>query len=463
MAVSSKPRRLAQAAALSLIGAVIPPCGLPARAEVAPAEANRLRGPLTPMGAERAGNRDGSIPPWTGGLAGSAPGYREGAPRPDPFGAERKLFSITGINAAQYADRLPEGAVAMLHRFADFRIDVYPTHRSVAFPQSVYDAVFANATRARAAPEGIAYGVTGAAGGIPFPIPRNGTEIVWNHLLSFWGVAREVDVRTYVGAADGGIDLTAGYREITDFPYYYPGATPWTVSPYYFKTRRIQDAPAARAGEAYTAWQPIDTARNGYVAWRLLAGEHRVRKAPSLSYDTPDADSSGLEEMDDYYLFFGGPDRYAFKILGKREMYIPYNNNRMYLLPAAASIGPRHEIADALRYELHRVWVVEGVLAPGEHHVAPRRRLYIDEDSWQVVYSEAWDEDGKLWKFGHATMYLMPDVPAIVIGTQFMYDLVLGGYVADFVFAGGRAPYKVTGPHPAFVFSAEGLAASAQN
>jgi hypothetical protein len=434
----------------------------PAHAEVSAAEAGRLRGALTPMGAERAGNADGSIPPWTGGMSRAAPGYRQGDPRPDPFAGEAKLFTITAANYAQYADRLPEGAKALFRAMPDFRMNIYPTHRTAAWPQAVYDNVFANATRAHAAPEGIAYGVAGAAGGIPFPIPHNGTEIVWNHLLSFWGAARELHARTYVGAADGSVELTAGYHEITDFPYYYPGATPDSIGAYYFKTRRIQDTPASRADEAYTAWQPIDTARDRYVAWRLLPGEHRVRKAPSLSYDTPDADASGLEALDEYYLFFGGPDRYDFTILGKREMYVPYNNNRLYLLPASASIGPHHEIADALRYELHRVWVVEGVLAQGKHHVAPRRRLYIDEDSWQAVYSEEWDEDGTFWKFGHGTMYLMPDVPAVVVGTQFVYDLVLGGYAADFVFSGDRAQYKVTGPHSPYIFSAQGLAATAE-
>jgi hypothetical protein len=432
------------------------------RAEVSAAEAQRLHGPLTPLGAERAGNADGSIPAWTGGLAQPAPGYHQGDPRPDPFAGEHKLFTITAANVAQYAKYLPEGAQALFRAMPDVTMNIFPTHRTAAYPQSVYDNVFANATRAHAAPEGIAYGVAGAAGGVPFPIPRSGTEIVWNHLLSFWGVAREVHVRTYVGAADGSVDLTAGYREITDFPYYYPGAAPGTFGAYYFKTRRIQDAPASRAEQAYTAWQPIDTARDRYIAWRLLPGEHRVRKAPSLSYDTPDADASGLEALDDYYLFFGGPDRYIFTILGKREMYVPYNNNHLYLLPASASIGPHHEIPDAMRYELHRVWVVEGVLAPGKHHVAPRRRLYIDEDSWQAVYSESWDEDGKLWKFGHATMYVMPDVPAVVLGTQFVYDLLLGGYAADFVFAGDRVQYKVTPPHAPDIFSADGLAAGAQ-
>jgi hypothetical protein len=443
---------------LALIAALL--AGLhTAAAAVSPQQAATLHTTLTPVGAERAGNAAGTIPPWTGGVTAAPKGYQEGDPRPDLFAGEHKLFSITAANYTHYADQLPEGAKALFRTMPDFRMDIYPTHRTAAFPQRIYDNIFTNATRAQAAKEGIAYGVAGAVGGIPFPIPANGTEIVWNHLLAFWGVAREVRLSTYVCLADGSIEQTAATHELTDFPYYFPDATPTTFGGYYYKTRRIHDAPAAQADQAYIAWQPIDTAQDHYVAWRALPGEHRVRKAPSLSYDTPNSDGEGLEALDEYYLFFGGPDRYDFRILGKREMYVPYNNNRMYLDAPKAVIGPHHENPNELRYELHRVWVVDGTLAPGKHHVVAHRRLYVDEDSWLVVYSDEWDEDGKLWKFGHATMYVLPEIPTIIIGTQFMYDLQLGGYATDFVFAGAHPQYKITPPHDASVFSAQSLAA----
>ncbi len=409
-----------------------------------------LQGRLTPMGAERAGSADGAIPAWTGAINPA-----------DPGGREAPTLVIDHTNARLYAARLPEGALALFTKYPDYTMRVYPTHRTAAAPAWVYANIAANVQRAHAAPEGIAYGVHGAAGGIPFPLPQNGAEIVWNHLLAFWGTAREAHIETFIASGDGTIQQTAGYREITDFPYYDPQAAPSDVGPYYFKTRRIQDAPAARVGEAYIAWQPLNTAQNRYVAWRYIPGEHRVRKAPSLSYDTPDADASGYEELDDYYLFFGGPDRYDFRIVGKREMYVPYNNDRLNAADPRAAMGPVHANQNALRYELHRVWVVEGILAAGKHHVAPRRRLYIDEDTWLVEYSEAWDEDGHLWKFGHATMTLRPEIPAVIIGGQFMYDLLQGGYCYDFSFGGADGYYRPTSLHAARLFSADDMAASA--
>jgi hypothetical protein len=433
----------------------------PVQAAVSPDEARELMTKLTPMGAERAGNAEGTIPAWNGGYTTPVPGYQPGMRRPDPFLEEKPVFSITRANLGTYAGKLPEGAKALFAKFPDYRMDVYPTHRTAAAPQWVYENIFRNATRARASSGGIAYGVEGAVGGIPFPIPKNGYEVVWNHLLAFWGPAREAHLSAYVIAPNGTAELTTAYREIADFPYYYPNATPDSLGGYYFKTRHLEDAPPVKVGEGYLAWQPIDTQRYKFAAWRILPGEHRVRKGPSLSYDTPDPDASGYENLDEYYVFFGGLDRYDFKILGKQEMYIPYNNNRFYMRPVKEVAGPTHANPDDLRYELHRVWVIEGKLADGKHHVAPRRRLYIDEDTWFAVYSDSWDEKGRLWKFAHGTMYLVPDLPAVVLGSQFVYDLLLGGYVYGFAFNDEPVQYKITPPHPESSFTPATFAAQA--
>ena len=102
--------------------------------------------------------------------------------------------------------------------------------------------------------------------------------------------------------------------------------------------------------------------------------------------------------------------------------------------------------------------MVEGRLAPGQHHVAPRRKLYLDEDTWLALYSEAWDEDGRLWKFGHATMFALPSVPAVIGGSQFFYDLIGGGYCQDFV-AQPPGAYRLTPMHPADAFAPGSMAA----
>jgi len=445
----------AGAVVLALAGAFAPF----ARAQVSAEQAQLLKSRLTPVGAERAANEAGTIPAWTGGYTTPPPGYRQGEVRADPFADEKPLFSITPANVRDYADKLPEGAKTLFAKYPDYRMEIYPTHRSAAAPDWVYDNIFKNATRAHAAPEGIAYGVEGAAGGIPFPIPQNGYEAMWNHLLAFWGPAREVTIGNYVVPEQGSVELVSSYKEIADFPYYYRDATPGTFGGYYFKTLHIAVAPPARVGESYLNWQPIDIKKNDFAAWRLLPGEHRVRKAPGISYDVPDVDAAGYLSLDEYYLFFGGLDHYNFKIVGKKEMYVPYNNNRLYTRPVGEVLGREHANPADLRYELHRVWVIDGTLTPGKHDIVAHRRLYLDEDTWLAVYSDAWDEQGRLWKFGEGTMYLMPDAPAMITGSQFDYDFELGGYAYAFAFGAGGQGYKVTPPHPASLFSPESLSA----
>jgi hypothetical protein len=370
------------------------------------------------------------------------------------------LLSITASNLPRYADRLPEGAKALFAKYRDYRIDVYPTHRTASAPTAVYAATLRNAISARAAPEGITSGIEGAAGGIPFPIPQDGGEAVWNHVLAFWGAARETRLSTYVVFGAQPPELTDDRREVVDFPYYYPNATPATIGPYYLEQREMTVGPPESAGDAYVALQPINVARTRFDAWQYLPGQRRVRRAPSLSYDTPEPSASGLESFDDYYIFSGGLDHYRYTLLGKREMYVPYNNNRLLNLPAADLLTPHVANPGDLRYELHRVWVVDATLAPGKQDIVPHRTLYLDEDTWFAVYADAWDREGRLWKFSQASMVCIRELPAVVLGPQFVYDLQYGAYVYDFAFDGAPGGYRVTPPHPATTFTPEGLAAA---
>lgn len=158
---------------------------LPVYAGVTADEAAKLKSTLTPFGAEKAGNKDGSIPAWTGGLTKVPAGYEPGSARPDPFPDEKPVVQISAKNLEQYKDKLSEGTQTMLRQHPSYRLDVYPTHRTAAAPQWVYDNTFQNATRAKTTAGGNS--VENAYGGIPFPIPKSGAEVMWNHLLRWRG------------------------------------------------------------------------------------------------------------------------------------------------------------------------------------------------------------------------------------------------------------------------------------
>jgi hypothetical protein len=280
-----------------------------------------------------------------------------------------------------------------------------------------------------------------------FRFHRTAPKRCGTHELAFWGAARETQLATYVVFGAQPPELTDDRREVVDFPYYYPSATPGSTRAYYLERRETTVGPPEHAGESYVALQPLNVARDKFAAWQYLPGQRRVRRAPSLSYDTPDPDASGLESFDDYYIFSGGLDRYSYALLGKREMYVPYNNNRLMNLQPSDVLAPHVANAGELRYELHRVWVVEATLAPGQWDIVPHRRLYLDEDTWFAVYADAWDREGRLWKFSHGSMVAIVELPAVVLGPQFVYDLQYGAYVFDFAFNSAPDGYRVTQPH----------------
>ena len=428
-----------------------------ANAAVTPEEAARLKSELTPLGAEKAGNKDGTIPAWEGGYTTVWPGYRSGQPRPDPFEAERPRLTITAQNMQQYADQLSDGVKALLQRFPSYRLDVYPTHRTAAAPRWLYDNTFKNATRAKLVPNvSVGSQVEGAYGGIPFPIPKEGAEAMWNHLLSWHGESFAYDTGSYVVPADGRPVLaTAGISE-GQYPYYYQDGTLDRFSGSYWFRNLTTIGPPFRAGEKTLT---IYSDGKSPQAWQYLVGQRRVRRAPTIAYDTPSFITSGFSLSDEISLFIGNLDRYDWKLTGKKEMFVPYNTQRFHIQKVDQVLGPRHLNPDQMRWELHRVWVVEATLAPGKRHVMPKRRLYLDEDSWQVLLSDGWDARGQLWHVGHAMPVLVPELPGVLVFACVIYDLLKGGYAAGPLFNEQQRHYQVVQRWPEEHFSPAALTA----
>lgn len=386
---------------------------------------NLKSGPLTPYGAERAGNKEGTIPAWDGKAVNTpvGPGNR----RPDPFAAEKPLASITAANAAQYGDKLSDGTRALLAKWPGARVDLYPSHRTAVFPQAIYDAVAQNAGRAKIANGGLT--VEGAYGGIPFPVPKNGHEALWNHMLSYRGQLTSFTADKYVMTAAGDRILTNRQRTSLAYPYYDMKGKVEAFNGEWARARLDVTEPPANAGQAMMTIDYVDNFNKPKDGWQYVPGQRRVRKSPSLVYDTPDASAAGLANFDDVNLFIGAQDRYQVKLVGKREMIIPYNNNGLFIKPLNAVIGKGTLNPDAVRWELHRVWVLEATLRDGKRNVASKRRLYLDEDTWQAVLADTWDAQGKLWKTGQAFTLLAGDEPSASTLSYTWFDLLSGGWV----------------------------------
>lgn len=400
---------------------------------VSPQEAARLGADLTPLGGEKAGNADGSIPAWNGGLRSAAdagfPNYHSPDHYPDPYASEQPLFTITSANLSQYAARLTEGHKALFKTYPDYKMIVYPTHRSAAAPESVYEATKRNATTARLVPDG--NGFTGALGGTPFPIPQSGLEVYWNHLTRYRGVAAALDVGQAPMSAGGGYTLVK-FKEEFFFPYYEPGMTEAAMNNIlvYFTQETV--APARLAGDVLLVQETLDQAKESRRAWIYNPGQRRVLRAPQVAFDNPGTAADNLRTDDQFDVYNGSPQRYNWKLVGKKEMYVAYDAYRLQdpKVKYSELLHKNHINQDLARYELHRVWVVDATLKPGVSHIYSRRTLYVDEDSWQILAVDCYDVRGQLYRVqeGHAMNYY--NLPSLWTSLELTMDLSNGRYLA---------------------------------
>lgn len=428
----------------------------PAHAAVTAEEAAKLQTTLTPLGAEKAGNKDGSIPAWDGAYTKVQPGYKPGDFRVDPFAAEKPLLVITGKNVDQYASKLSAATVAMLKKYPAYRLDIYPTHRTGGAPAWVYDNTFKNATRAKSVDGG--YGAEGAYGGIPFPIPKTGYEAIMNHRLAWTGEAAILPLRTVIVTPDGKRATATEAEQTFMRPYYFKDGSLEKFDGIYQFGRLITRAPASKAGEGILVHDGINEAKPRAI-WQYLVGQRRVRRAPSVSYDTPDSVTSGIGLFDEAFMLFGPIDHHELKLIGKKELYIPYNNNRAASAKIADLVGPQFLNPDLVRWELHRVWEVEATLIPGKRHVVAKRRYYLDEDTWQIILVDGYDAQGQIWRGNYTLTLLAPDIPAVLGNVMWgTYNVQTGAYLLNEASNEMPTQYKVIPRLPASYFGPEELA-----
>ncbi|MCZ4323945.1 conserved exported hypothetical protein [Pseudomonas sp. 8BK] len=393
-------------------------------AAVSPAEAAKLGASLTPFGAEKAGNAAGTIPEWTGGITQAPAAYKTpGQHHVDPFADDKPLFTITKANLDQYKDNLTPGQIAMFNTYPNsYQMPVYQTRRSGSAPQWVYDNTIKNASTAKLLDGG--NGFSDAYGGIPFPIPQNGVEALWNHIARYRGTyivrrASEVAVQR-----NGSYSLVTSQQEAM-FKFYNPKGTAADLNNIMFYYLSFTKSPARLAGGAVLVHETLDQVKEPRQAWGYNAGQRRVRRAPNLAYDTPIAAADGLRTADDTDMINGSPDRYDWKLVGKKEIYIPYNSYKV--------TSPDVKYKDLLqvghlnpaftRNELHRVWVVEGTLKSGSRHIYSKRTLFLDEDSWQAAVVDQYDGRGELWRVSIAYLKNYYDLPTTWSALDTFHDL----------------------------------------
>ena len=424
-----------------------------AMAAVPAEEAAQLGAKLTPLGAEKAGNANGSIPAWTGGLPVTAAPVDANGFLSDPFASDKPLFTITKDNLAQYKENLTPGQVEMFKRYGDtYKMPVYQTRRSAANPDSVYAAVKKNATTTNLIQGG--NGLENFDTAIPFPIPKSGVEVIWNHITRYRGGSFRRVITQATPQANGAGTLVTFEDQFTYRTQLkdYDPKEPSNIM-FYFTQNVLQ--PARLSGNVLLVHETIDQVKEPRLAWMYNAGQRRVRRAPQVAYDGPGLATDGLRTSDNYDMYNGSPDRYDWKLVGKKEIYIPYNSYKLAStkLKYDDILKPGHIDQNLTRYELHRVWEVEATLKPGQRHIYAKRHFFIDEDTWQAAEVDHYDGRGQLWRVAEAHAMQLYDHRVPFYALETLYDLQSGRYLAlgmtnqekrfyDFGFQASKADYS---------------------
>jgi hypothetical protein len=390
------------------------------------ADAGRLGKELTPVGAERAANRDGSIPEWTGGQRQAPRGFVQGGPRVDPFGADKPAYVIDSGNVQKYEDRLSPGQVALIKSTPGYRMDVYPTRRSCAYNNEWYERTRANVGKAKLNKGNL---VDGVPGGVPFPIPVTGEQAIWNHLARWRPTYYTGEFAIYAPSRSG---------DFTPLVQQYEGYYSW--GDHQNKTIEALNnelinlfvtvaAPARSAGEMLLAKDYLDRPSD---YWLYSPGQRRVRRAPTYAHDNPQSYTDNLATVDQYAQFTGGIDRYNWKLVSKQELIVPYNNYKLIEKRKLKDVTlPKFINRDLVRYESHRVWKVEATVKDDARHIYPKRVFYIDEDTWTILVADMYDSQGKIWRVGETAMVNLYELPGCTAQGYWSYDLVAGRYMVD--------------------------------
>lgn len=452
-------------------------------AKVSPEEAAKLGiegTELTPVGAIRAGNADGTIPAWEGGITQPPAGYTEGGWYVDPYADDKILFTITAQNYEQYADKLTPGQIAMLKKYPDtYKMNIYPSRRSASLPKWVYENSIWNATNVdwcnpspgpNRETRCVAKGTWRA--GVFFPIPKDSAEAMWNHTQRFFG-------KWYTALSYGFNAFPDGNyaQQVKRDRFLQPIWMTGDEAPTQERFTRTGGAtlcasqedlePPRSAGTIFSAC--IYMENTDFDAYLYIPGQRRVRKAPELGfYDSPGTGSDGLRTADSRWMFWlsGTEEWYEYAALERKEMFIPYNSYRIAQpgLTFDDIVRKGYVNPDLKRYELHRVWVIEANLKPGLRHLSPHRFAYFDEDSWDGALGDMYDTKGAIWRVSESYLMNFYNVPVPYFWGDDHTDLISGRHSALNAFynvgpKGQAAPpdFSVKGKPDLDIFTPAGL------
>lgn len=398
-------------------------------AKVSAKEAAKLGNSLTPFGSIKAGNKAKTIPEWNGGITKVPEGYKgTGQHHIDPFAEDEIKFTVDKSNYKGFEKYLTPGQYALFETYADtFKLNVYPTRRSHSVPDWLNENTKKNALTSSLSPGGV--GIQNAFGGYPFPILHGSNsdkalQAMWNHLTRWRGVFVTLRASELPVQRSGSFQPITKQQEVF-FNFHNPEGSFKKLDNILFYFLTFNKAPARLAGGALLVHETMDQTKDERQAWDYNSGQRRVRRAPNLAYDSPIASSDNTRTADDTDMYNGAPDRYNWEYKGIKEFFIPYNSYKVSSSDVEYDdlVMKGHLNPEYIRWELHRVHVVEANLKKGERHIYKKRVFYIDEDSWGIALVDQYDNRDELWRVSMSLLKNYYELPGVWSAGNIFHDL----------------------------------------
>jgi hypothetical protein len=257
---------------------------------------------------------------------------------------------------------------------------------------------------------------------------------MWNSKMRYRGVG--IDYKgtiTAVSPRRGGTEwIRAGSEQTVFIPSGAKGSNLLSsLPPVEFYVFFGYLSPAALAGQALAITQYLNQAEN--ETFYYFPGQRRVRRMPTYSHDAPQIGMENQYTLDEPNVFNGALDRFDWKLVGKKEIFVPYNAFGAYDFQAKfEDVAQNDFIAqDHRRYELHRVWQIEATVKAGMRHSAPKRTIYLDEDSWAPVLMDDFDGQGKLTKSREGFLIPVYETGTCDVMAMVQNNVAEGRYVFD--------------------------------
>ena len=372
---------------------------------------------------------------------------------PDPFSEDEILFTIHTDNFSEYEENLlTPGQMKMFMTYPEtFKMNIYPSRRSCAVPPEVLDLTNDNALLVDDGE-----GVEGIVGSIPFPYPNEALHHVWNHILRYRGVEIYGASPFYIIHPDGTRNYGAGEAIAKNFWNPYTGDIKRGLQG--MLMTKVTHPP--RLADASTlVIESLNAFKSPRKAWVYNPGTRRVRRAPDITYDYKPSASQGLTTVDQVDGFNGAKDRYNWSDLGEQLRLMPYNAYKFHETPIEDVLTPNHVNQDYLRYELVKVNVVEAKLKDDKRHIIPKRIMYFDKDSHNMLVEETFDDNNSLMAYREFPVINFYDQPMCLSIHSATYDFASRRYQLQNVRSTDilKVQWRLKEPHDERMFTPEGL------